>query len=142
MYIPQTNHLRPDSSPASAARLGVDLIPAHELNIYHSSSFPVESISCWARRVFGRSLGALPALNHTPSLRKRAADNVNTTIGVVVGILLAVFLVGAFAFLYVYRRSIRFKKRRHRRRKSSGSKGSKNSDGAGGAAAGDAPAAA
>lgn len=138
MYIPQTNHphSNPDSSLAPATRLGAGFQSAHEL------PSPVEPILSSARKLYYLGFNAFSnTLDHASSLRKRAgADNVNTTIGVVVGVLLAAFLVGAFAFLYFYGKSIRFTKRKRHRRKSSGSKGSKNSEG--GAGGGDPPAAA
>lgn len=138
MYIPQTNHPRPnpDSSLAPATKLGAGLPSAYEL------PFPVERILSSARQLYSFGFDAFSnTLNHTPSLQKRAgADNVNTTIGVVVGVLLAAFIVGAFVFLYFYGKSIRFTKRKRHRRKSSGSKGSKTSEG--GAGGCDPPAAA
>ncbi|KAI0016128.1 major facilitator superfamily domain-containing protein [Xylariomycetidae sp. FL0641] len=78
----------------------------------------------------------------TPALQKRnAADHLNTTIGIVVGVLVAVFVVATLAFLYVYGNSIRFKGRRHRRRrhhrrKSGSSKTSKSSRSSGGSGGG------
>ncbi|KAI1206605.1 uncharacterized protein F4807DRAFT_226840 [Annulohypoxylon truncatum] len=135
MYIPQTNHPNPDSSLAPATSLGVGLPFTREFATYHNTPFPVESASLTARRLFTRSLGALSTtLEHVTRLRKRAGQtSVNTTIGVVVGILLAVFLLGFFGFLYFYGRSFRAKRRKHRRRKSAASKNSKNSEGAGAA---------
>ncbi|KAI1759174.1 hypothetical protein GGR53DRAFT_167229 [Hypoxylon sp. FL1150] len=135
MYIPQTNRLLSDFALAPTAGVGdVLTTSAYELARYHTFHFSVESVSSLARWTFGRSLSACStALDHASSLRKRtSANSVNTTIGVVVGVLLAVFLVGFFSFLYFYGRSIRVVRRKHRRRKSSGSKGSKNSDGAAG----------
>ncbi|KAI1773634.1 hypothetical protein F4818DRAFT_96572 [Hypoxylon cercidicola] len=134
MYIPQTNHLHPDFALAPTAGVGSGLTSAHELTRHRTSPFSIESISFLARWTLGRGLSVCStALDRASGLRKRtSAASVNTTIGVVVGVLLAVFLVGAFAFLYFYGRSIRVTRKKHRRRKSSGSKGSKNSDGAGG----------
>ncbi|KAI2609186.1 hypothetical protein GGR54DRAFT_387989 [Hypoxylon sp. NC1633] len=139
MYIPTTNYPSRIFPLAQATSLGADQATAHGITNYGNSRLSVESISCSAHQLFSRSLSALStALDHTSSLvRKRASgDNVNTTIGVVVGILLAAFLIGLFAFLHVYRKSIRFTKKRRHRRKSSGSKGSKNSEGAGAGAGG------
>ncbi|KAI6087234.1 hypothetical protein F4821DRAFT_116260 [Hypoxylon rubiginosum] len=134
MYIPQTSHLLSDFAPAPTAGVGGTLTSAYELTRYRNFHFSVESVSFLARWTFDRGLNACStALDHASNLRKRSsADSVNTTIGVVVGVLLAVFLVGFFAFLYFYGRSIRVVRRKHRRRKSSGSKGSKNSEGAAG----------
>lgn len=67
------------------------------------------------------------------SLRKRtSSQDLNVTIGVVVGVLLGVFLLGTLAFCYVYRNSIRLKRkkkfqRQQRRHRSGGSHGSKSS---------------
>ncbi|KAI1444960.1 hypothetical protein F5Y02DRAFT_418516 [Annulohypoxylon stygium] len=136
MYIPQTNHPNPDSSLAPATRLGVELPSAQQFATYHNPPFHLESVSLTARRLYTRSLAALSTtFDHVTRLGKRAGGNsVNTTIGVVVGILLAVFLLGFFGFIYFYGRSLRAKRRKHRRRKSSASKASKNSEGAAAAA--------
>ncbi|KAI1456696.1 hypothetical protein F4805DRAFT_217081 [Annulohypoxylon moriforme] len=132
MYLPQTNHPNSDSSLAPATRLGVGLPASREFATNHNPPFPTESVSHTARRLFARSLGALSTtLERITRLRKRAGENsVNTTIGVVVGILLAVFLLGFFGFFYFYGRSLRAKRRKHRRRKSAGSKNSKEAPGA------------
>ncbi|KAI0834498.1 hypothetical protein F5Y06DRAFT_155860 [Hypoxylon sp. FL0890] len=142
MYIPRTNHPNPDPSQAPATRLGAaGLTFAHELATYHNLPFPIKSISVLLRRLLTRSLnGFSTTLEHSTSLGKRSGISINTTIGVVVGILLAAFVIGFFAFVYVYGRSIHFAKKKRHRRKSSGSKGSKNSEGA--AAGGEPPAAA
>ncbi|XXH04362.1 hypothetical protein Hte_010776 [Hypoxylon texense] len=139
MYIPRTSNLEPDFGLAPTA----GPTSAHGLTRDRIFPFSVESISFLARWTFSRGRHACStALDRAASsLRKRTSpDSVNTTIGVVVGVLLAVFLVGFFAFLYFYGKSIRVTRRRHRRRKSSGSKGSKNSDGAGGEPPAPAPA--
>lgn len=66
-------------------------------------------------------------------LRKRtSSQDLDVTIGVVVGVLLGVFLLGTLAFCYVYRNSIRLKRkkkfqRQQRRHRSGGSHGSKSS---------------
>ncbi|KAK7961095.1 hypothetical protein PG988_012309 [Apiospora saccharicola] len=66
-------------------------------------------------------------------LRKRtSAQDLDVTISVVVGVLLGVFLLGTLAFCYVYRNSIRLKRkkkfqRQQRRHRSGGSHGSKSS---------------
>lgn len=138
MYIPQTNPLNPDSSLAPAIRLGPGLTSAHELSI-HDNLPLLKSVSSQARRLLAHGLGIIPTVHdHASNLQKRSGASVNTTIGVVVGILLAVFLVGFFAFLYFYGRSIRFTRKRRHRRKSSGSKG--NSEGGTGGGTGDPPA--
>ncbi|KAI1401112.1 hypothetical protein F4819DRAFT_339134 [Hypoxylon fuscum] len=134
MYIPQTSSLDPGSTLAPAPRLGEVLVSADESTRYHNAPFPVELVLFLASWLFARGLDAFSvALDHASSLRKRSdADNVNTTIGVVVGILLAVFAAGFLAFFYFYGKSMRFTKKKHRRRKSSGSKTSKDGGGGGG----------
>jgi hypothetical protein len=76
------------------------------------------------------------------SLGKRSGTaGTNTTIGVVVGLLLTALVIGVGGFLYVYRRSIRFReyqpRRRHRRHRKATSDSSKISDGGGAGAGGD-----
>lgn len=58
-------------------------------------------------------------------------QNTNLTIGIVVGVVLALFFIGLGVFLWFFRNSIRLSKRKknRRRRKSSGSKSSKSSGG-------------
>lgn len=74
---------------------------------------------------------------------RTTAHQLDTTIGIVVGVLLGVFVIASIAFLYIYRGSIRLKKRkrRHRHHRSSSSRGSKESDSGRSAAAEAAPAA-
>ncbi|KFA66022.1 hypothetical protein S40285_03716 [Stachybotrys chlorohalonatus IBT 40285] len=58
--------------------------------------------------------------------------NTNLRVGLAVGITLGVFLVGLGVFLYTYRTSVKFyrkKKRARHRHKSTSSKSSKSSDG-------------
>ncbi|KAI1134863.1 hypothetical protein F5Y05DRAFT_193437 [Hypoxylon sp. FL0543] len=141
MYIPQTNHPNPDSSLAPATGVGEGLTSAHELVTDHNLPSAIESISIVLGRLVTRSLNTFSTtLDRSTRLGKRSGSSVNTTIGVVVGILLAAFVIGFFTFIYFYGRSIRFAKRRRHRRKSSGSKGSKNSEAA--PAGGEPPAAA
>lgn len=55
-------------------------------------------------------------------------QNTNLTIGIVVGVILALFFIGLAVFIWFFRTTIRFSKRKvRRRRKSSGSKSSKAS---------------
>lgn len=64
---------------------------------------------------------------------RTAVQDTNVTIGVVVGILIAVFLAAVFSFMYIYRGSIKVtgrRRRRKRKHKSGGSsKSSKTSEG-------------
>ncbi|KAI8626046.1 hypothetical protein F5Y19DRAFT_230916 [Xylariaceae sp. FL1651] len=122
------------------------------------TTYPNNSILDRIRHLFTRGLEALSSTLSPPppsssnafisstnsSLSKRdGADSVNTTIGVVVGVLLTVFLIGAGYFLYAYRKSVRvrFRKRRHSRRHrhrkvvSGSSKSSRSSAGGAGAGA-------
>ncbi|KGQ04789.1 hypothetical protein BB8028_0001g02100 [Beauveria bassiana] len=54
-------------------------------------------------------------------------QNTNTSIGVIVGVVLAVFLAGVFAFLWVYRDAVRCSGGGRKRRRSSSSKSTKSS---------------
>ncbi|KAI1393164.1 uncharacterized protein F4822DRAFT_2253 [Hypoxylon trugodes] len=140
MYIPQTNHHDPNPL-ASTTTLRDGLTCAHDFIRCHNSLLSIESIPLLVRRLFTDSLSLFSAtLDPTSRLGKRSGADINTTIGVVVGVLLAVFLIGAGVFLYFYGRSIRFTKKRHRHRKSSASRSTKNSEGTAGAG-GDPPAA-
>lgn len=70
-----------------------------------------------------------PSKADQPGLRKRdALESQNVTIGVVVGVFLAIFLVALFYFLYRYNASIRLKRKRRKRRGAS-RKGSGSSKG-------------
>lgn len=76
---------------------------------------------------------------HAAPARRSASQNLDATIGIIVGVLLGVFLIGSFVFLYFYGESLRRRseRRRHRGRASSSkasSKSSKASDSGGGAA--------
>ena len=63
-----------------------------------------------------------------PLPKRDTVQSLNTTIGVVVGVILGVFIIGLLAFCWWYRFSIRFTYRKKRHRK--GSKASsKSSDG-------------
>ncbi|KAI1074323.1 hypothetical protein F5B20DRAFT_440429 [Whalleya microplaca] len=133
MYIPQTNHHNPDSLLASAKRVTEGQQWLLEF-LCPKYAFSANSAVPSVHQFFVRSFHVFTTTSHyAQSLQKRAAgDNMNATIGAVVGVLLALFLAAAFAFLYVYRKSIRFTRRKKRRhRKSAVSKGSKGSDGGG-----------
>ncbi|PHH61625.1 hypothetical protein CDD81_8140 [Ophiocordyceps australis] len=64
-----------------------------------------------------------------PPLWKRGSTSTDTQIGIIVGVLIAIFLMGVCAFLWIYRHSVRFssRPRRRQRRKSTSSKSSKAS---------------
>ncbi|KAI5860605.1 hypothetical protein GGS23DRAFT_231597 [Durotheca rogersii] len=138
MPIPQAGHVKPDTFLAPpVAEAGASQSPVPELTTHLDIPFTAESISILVRRTFSRSLDASSiVLARAADLHRRSAD-VNTTIGVVVGILLAVFLAAAGSFMYFYGRSIRTGRRRNRRRRSAASRGSKLEEG--GAPPGDAP---
>ncbi|KAI0096347.1 hypothetical protein GGR51DRAFT_33501 [Nemania sp. FL0031] len=91
------------------------------------------------------SAALFPSTSGNSSLGKRSASP-NTTTSVVAGILVTVFVLLAGAFLYVYRRSVRFRKqarkRRRHRHKRRASKNSQASEtvGGGGDGGGDAAA--
>ncbi|KAH9899098.1 hypothetical protein F4778DRAFT_185814 [Xylariomycetidae sp. FL2044] len=99
-------------------------IIAHHDRVVTSNSILVTIQQFFSRHVY--SLGS--STDRLPSVGKRTpVEEMNTTIGIVVGVLLSVFVIAIIAFLYVYRESIRFKKGRRRRRhhhKSSSSKSS------------------
>ncbi|KAI3337580.1 hypothetical protein HD806DRAFT_43852 [Xylariaceae sp. AK1471] len=158
MYIPEIHHFRivlpgPQSEVPGAEQ--------QKLPITHhvTTSPPNDVISSPGDQFFVLIREALSAIytDTSPSssatipspaissLRKRSGgSSPNTTIGVVVGILLTAFIIGVGCFLYFYRRSIRFKDRRRRRRhrKATSSKSSRSSDGSGGGGSGGGEAAA
>ncbi len=113
MYIPA-----PPRYPASELRLAPAAAPRPASG--HSLPAPPHLLAATAtaalfRRQSSTSNGSSPS------------QDANVTIGVVVGVVLGVFLIGVFAFLWVYRSSVKFSNRKHRRRKSAGSKSSKSS---------------
>ncbi|KAK9777742.1 hypothetical protein AB5N19_04453 [Seiridium cardinale] len=141
MYIPQVRSLQPDHVQPPQWTIG----PGR--NVSYGSLRQVNFRNSWAYLVheLGQRSSILATRNaaHGPRPQKRTTSHdVDTTIGVVVGVLLAVFIIASCLFLYYYRGSIRVKKRRRQRhhRKSSSSKSSKASDG-GGSAPAPAPAA-
>ncbi|KAI1122941.1 hypothetical protein F5Y10DRAFT_252898 [Nemania abortiva] len=122
-----------------------DTIPnAHRHNLLASllKSIPIAKSGDTAPFSPARS----PLTPSNDSLGKRSSPN--TTTSVVAGILVTVFVLLAGAFLYIYRRSVRFRKQarkrrrqRHKRRASKNSQGSETV-GSGGGAGGDGGAAA
>jgi len=130
----QANHdeYTTSSTPSSITHPQVHSI-ANPENV-PSPSFPTRLMS-----TFNSKLPAWPLSKHPPStkaeqaspdLRKRdALQSQNVTIGVVVGVFLAIFLVALFYFLHRYNASIRLKRKRRKRRRASrtGSKGSTSS---------------
>ncbi|KAH9984685.1 hypothetical protein F4779DRAFT_326565 [Xylariaceae sp. FL0662B] len=131
MYIPLANHHDPDSLLALTGGVTESQKWSYEFP-YPKYAFSTDSAISSLCRVFARGLHAFTAtLDHAQSPQKRdEADNINVTIGAVVGVLLAIFIAGAIAFLYVYGKSIRLRRRKkRRRRKSAGSKNSKSSKG-------------
>lgn len=85
--------------------------------------------------------GAIPhvisSLSHlaarwTELRRRDTTSSTNTTIGIVVGVLLGVFIISSIVFLYRYRYTVRFHSKRRRHHRHHSSKGSKtSSEGAG-----------
>ncbi|KAI3401807.1 hypothetical protein diail_8185 [Diaporthe ilicicola] len=71
--------------------------------------------------------------------KRDATSSTNTTIGIVVGVLLGVFITASILFLYRYRYTVRFhrsrRRRRHRHHQHHSSKSSKTSRSSEGAAA-------
>ncbi|KAK8022101.1 7 transmembrane receptor (rhodopsin family) domain-containing protein [Apiospora rasikravindrae] len=71
-------------------------------------------------------------LDLSPLRKRETSQDLDNTIGVIVGVLVGVFVLGTLAFCYAYRNSIRFKRkqkfrRQRRRHTSGGSHGSKSS---------------
>lgn len=135
MYIPhppqtsQTDHARLLRPRDHGRIVNLDSSRIHWPNAIHDLC---QKVSC----------PAAPLTAGVSQLWKRTTSGeIDTTIGIVVGVLLGVFLIATCAFLYIYRGSIRTKKRKRRghHRKTSSSKGSKSSD-SGGSAAPPAPA--
>ncbi|RKU47082.1 hypothetical protein DL546_009223 [Coniochaeta pulveracea] len=143
MYIPGQFGASLAGSTSAAARVGHDLGsdayrelqgPAQPLNLDREyKDRGAKNVA--HRRTLLKAIGNNRESNSI--LWKRdTLQSTNTTIGVVVGVLLAVFLVGAIYFCFRYRRSIRLSKRKkHRHHRSGGS-----SKGSNASQASDAPA--
>jgi hypothetical protein len=143
MYIP----LEIRSSSAQSASLADAEIhaPRHALGASDPRLFDQRVLQALATAVSNgihRAIESIRQMWHThitsaSGVKRRAATSSSndTTIGIVVGVLLGVFFVGLFIFLYVYRKSVRFASKKRRRRKGTGSsKSSKASSDGGGAA--------
>ena len=111
-----------------------------EPHLLHRRAIPVSGSRPNTLSLFtdlGRALSRLSFANEQPStglFRRTSVKDTNVTIGIVVGVLLAVFLAAAFAFMWIYRGSIKLARRRRRHhRKSGSSKSSKASSDGGGA---------
>ncbi|KAI0127353.1 hypothetical protein BJ170DRAFT_369806 [Xylariales sp. AK1849] len=141
MYIPQAHNLHSDPDQAREWGHGTDrgLLyrpdPDDPANARpEPTCFTVlQLVAQWTTTLATR----VPSTGS--SLQKRTTvQDTDTTIGIIVGVVLGVFLVATFAFLYIYRNSLRFTPRKRHHRKSAGSKSSKSSkssDGGGSAAA-------
>ncbi|KAI0481429.1 hypothetical protein F4859DRAFT_419303 [Xylaria cf. heliscus] len=112
---------------------------------HHPLAWTLKAISILLSTDNGLSSPAISPLSAgSGSLGKRAADtSPNTLTSIVAGVLVTAFVIFAGIFLYIYRRSIRFRQQsrksrrhRHRRRASGNSKISQGSDAVGGAGAG------
>ncbi|KAI0874379.1 hypothetical protein GGS24DRAFT_500805 [Hypoxylon argillaceum] len=136
MYIPGIIYARSNVSPGPRSEG-----PGAE---QHPQVFPAsDSPNDWTPDINHRHplawLIISPSAPSSGSLGKRST-NPNTTTSVVAGILVTAFIIFAGIFLYVYRRSIRFRQQarskrrrhRHRRRASGVSKNSQASDAAAG----------
>lgn len=140
MYIPQVHSPQPEQ-PRSSQLSQCILYPRHA--IVHrcwSVADTKNGLSTALRNAATKaSKLSVPVFSRSTVLWKRTtSQDLDTTIGIVVGVLLGVFLIASVAFLYIYRGSIRMKRRRrhrHRHHKSTSSKSSKLSDGGGSAAA-------
>lgn len=117
MYIP----LSPRASPPSAVHVrSGDAVR----QLHHAGSRDALSSSPSDRLLAGRTLVSR-------QFSDNAVQNANIRTGVIVGVVLAIFLIGVLAFFWFFRFSIRFsyrKKRRHRHKPGS-SKSSKSSEG-------------
>jgi hypothetical protein len=140
MYIPQSRRFS-DSTQNSGLgfRSGRELL--HRLLGDETTTFGSESGSSFASRLVARVAThfASNAPGAGSTVYRRTPQETDTTIGIVVGVILGVFLVAAIAFLYIYRNSIRVTKRGRRHRKSGGSKSSKSSKSSDGGGAQPAP---
>ncbi|KAH8780924.1 hypothetical protein F5883DRAFT_637805 [Diaporthe sp. PMI_573] len=76
---------------------------------------------------------SLSHLTRWVDLRRRdTTSSTNTTIGIVVGVLLGLFIIASIVFLYRYRYTVHFHSKRRRHHRHHSSKGSKtSSEGAG-----------
>lgn len=104
-------------------------IPLHSRRPLAPSTLPPAAREEWdpsAPHVIS-SKSSLPRLTRWVDLRRRDTASTNTTIGIVVGVLLAVFIIASVVFLYRYRYSVRFHSKRRRRHRHHSSKGSKTS---------------
>ncbi|KAI1328419.1 hypothetical protein F5Y16DRAFT_154542 [Xylariaceae sp. FL0255] len=155
MYIPEIHHFPHVSSsgplieaPTSGIGQQHALITSPVLPVstaYHNNEPNIIAsffhLFTWATNQISHILSnytlpsSTPSSQNKPLLSKRGGgSSVSTTIGVVVGILLTVFVIGIGGFLYVYHKSIRVRYRRRRRRShhshhhhKTGSKSSKSS---------------
>ncbi|KAI1752862.1 hypothetical protein F4782DRAFT_103854 [Xylaria castorea] len=120
--------------------------PIQNVQHHHLLTWILEAISIVLFTDTAPSSSATsPSPASSGSLGKRAADaSPNTLTSVVAGVLVTAFVLFAGGFLYVYRRSIHFRKQarksrrhRHRRRASGNSKISQGSEAVGGGGGGD-----
>ncbi|KAH8668477.1 hypothetical protein BX600DRAFT_510573 [Xylariales sp. PMI_506] len=145
MYIPQINdRLAPGLPPTALWSPG-----AHR-DSESLLALPVQEIAGTITAP-GSHVATRRSLTSTLSLlqKRMTQQQMDTTIGIVVGVLVGVFILASCGFLYVYRTSVRFRKqgRRkshrhshgHKSSSSKSSKSSKSSDGGGGGDGGGAP---
>ena len=122
MYIPSLARVRddvPGASPAETTEWGSHLRPAVSPAGDDRSSFVTDPGS-----VFRPVVEAFSGLD----LRRRdGMQSQNVTIGVVIGVALALFIVAVIFFLYRYRFSVRFTNKKKRRHHSGSSKSSHTS---------------
>jgi transposase len=137
MHIPQAYSLQRGHDQIPAWSVGTGHVPSHasvkQADLHDSWEFLIHEL---IRR---SGIWMASMVNKASQVRKRtASQDMDTTIGIVVGVLVGVFIVASIAFLHIYRGSIRVKRRKrrhhHRHSKSSSSKSSKASDGGGSAA--------
>jgi hypothetical protein len=120
MYIPSTKAF----SDSLAARWSGGAAATERDSDSNGTHTATTSVS-WAGldRLLVGLRGAFAPANQDGELRRRSGStDANLTVGIIVGVVLGIFLVGCFAFLWIYRNSIVFSRTKNKkRRKSSGS---------------------
>jgi hypothetical protein len=130
MYIPARSRAFCAGPASAAAQVGLDLAPKQSVvdsDLQRSTGPRNFGGGYTALEIKDAILGLWRAIvrsweSHAILGKRDTVQSTNTTIGVVVGVLLAVFFVGAIYFCIRYRTSIRLsKKKKPRHRRSGGS---------------------
>lgn len=131
MYIPTSTF--PEAVAArglwggSGAEEGVTADAGLGLGLGHGGS-ALSQLAAGLRRVFFASVSSDGPAGGG-DLRRRDNNDSNLTVGIIVGVVLGLFLVGCFAFIWFYRKSIKISQKKHKKRKKSGSSKSSKSSG-------------